>query len=277
MDHSPVFRTAVTGSDMRKVIGLIATRPRLNTLLAVSLPSIAAQHRPPDSLIIVSDRVPLAHEEQAQIGGVVPGLDVIFLANVRPSGVANTWNTGLAYIQERWPDAYVAILDDDDTWDANHLESCYDSAKINDWPDVVLSGLRMKRSGAVTERPIATPLTCDLFLIGNPGWQGSNTFALGSCLADVGNFTEGLSSCNDRDLAIRILTRKQTRLTVTGRTTATWNLGLCPDALSLPGPHKRAGLRRFYALHNHRMTDEVRQQFFERTQTLFGLGLSDLV
>ena len=277
MVPSPVLRKAVTGSDMRKVVGLIATRPRLNALLAVSLPSIAAQHRPPDSLIIVSDKVPLTQDEQAQLKDVVPRLDVIFLANVRRSGVANTWNTGLAYIQERWPDAYVAILDDDDTWDADHLESCYDSAHINDWPDVVISGLRMKQSGAVTERPIATPLTCDLFLVGNPGWQGSNTFALGSCLADAGNFTEGLASCNDRDLAIRILTREQTRLAVTGRSTATWNLGLCTDALTLPGPHKLAGLRHFYALHAHRMTYEVRQQFFERTQTLFGLGVSDLI
>ena len=262
---------------MRKVVALIATRPRLNALLAVSLPSIAAQHRPPDSLIIVSDKVPLTQEEQAQLKDVVPRLDVIFLANVRRSGVANTWNTGLAYIQERWPDAYVAILDDDDSWDADHLESCYDSAQINDWPDVVLSGLRMKQSGTVTERPIETPLGCDLFLVGNPGWQGSNTFALSSCLADVGNFTEDLASCNDRDLAIRILTREQTRLTVTGRSTATWNLGSCPDALSLPGPHKLSGLRHFYALHAHRMTDEARKQFFERTQSLFGLGVSDLI
>ncbi len=262
---------------MRKVIGLIATRPRLNALIAVSLPSIAAQHRPPDSLIIVSDRVPLTQEEQAQLGGVVPGLDVIFLANIRPSGVASTWNTGLVYIQERWPDAYVAILDDDDTWDADHLESCYDSAQINNWPDVVLSGLRMKQSGVVTERPITTPPTYDLFLVGNPGWQGSNTFALGSCLADVGNFTEGLASCNDRDLAIRILTREQTRLAVTGRSTATWNLGFCSDALTLPGPHKHAGLRHFYALHGYRMTDDVRRQFLERTQTLFGVDVADLI
>lgn len=277
MAPAAVFHTAVTGLAMRKVVGLIATRPRLNTLLAVSLPSVAAQHRLPDSLIIVSDVVPLTQDEQAQLGDVVSRLDVIFLSNVQSSGVANTWNTGLAYIQDRWPDAYVAILDDDDTWDADHLEACYHTARTNDWPDVVLSGLRMKLSGAVTERPIAATLTSDHFLAGNPGWQGSNTFVLASCLSDVGNFTDGLASCNDRDLAIRILTREQTRLAVTGRSTATWNLGLCPDALTLPGPHKLAGLRHFYALHVHRMSDEVRQQFFERTQSLFGLGVSDLI
>lgn len=262
---------------MRKVIGLIATRPRLNALLSVSLPSIAAQYRPPNSLIIVSDKVPLTQKEQAQLKGVVPKLDVIFLANLRRAGVANTWNTGLAFIQERWPDAYVAILDDDDTWDSEHLEACYHAAQINDWPEVVLSGLRMMQSGTLIERPIAAPLTADLFLVGNPGWQGSNTFVLASCLAGVGNFTEGLASCNDRDLAIRILTREQTRQAVTGHSTATWNLGFSPDALTLPGPQKLAGLRHFYALHSHRMTDEVRRQFFERTQALFGLGMLDLI
>lgn len=261
---------------MRKVVGLIATRPRLDALLAVSLPSIAAQNRRPDRLIIVSDRGHLSHEEQTQIKGVVSELDVIFLTNAQSPGVASTWNTGLAYIQERWPDAYVAILDDDDTWDADHLEACYQFARVNDWPDVVLSGLRLNKSGVVTERTIQVPLTCDSFLVGNPGWQGSNSFVLASCLLEAGNFTEGLASCNDRDLAIRILSLKKARLVATGGSTATWNLGLYPDALTLPGPHKLAGLRRFYVLHAHRMTDEVRRQFFERTKALFGLGMPDL-
>lgn len=261
---------------MRKIVGLIATRPRLNALLMVSLPSIAAQHRRLDGLVIVSDGVPLTQEEQARLGKLAPEFEMVFLVNAEVSGVAGTWNTGLTYIQARWPEAYVAILDDDDAWDTGHLEVCYRVAQINDWPDVVLSGLRLNKSGAVTERTIQLPLTCDSFLVGNPGWQGSNTFVLASCLLEAGNFTKGLASCNDRDLAIRILSLQKARLVATGCSTATWNLGLYPDALTLPGPHKFAGLKRFYALHAHRMTDEVKRQFFERTQAFFGLGMPDL-
>lgn len=261
---------------MRKIVGLIATRPRLNALLTVSLPSIAAQRRRPDGLVIVSDGAPLTQEEQTRLGRLAPELEMIFLANVEVPGVAGTWNTGLTYIQARWPEAYVAILDDDDTWDTDHLEVCCRAAQVHDWPDVVLSGLRLNKSGVVTERTIQLPLTCDSFLVGNPGWQGSNTFVLVSCLAEVGNFTAGLASCNDRDLAIRILSRHKARLVATGCSTATWNLGLYPDALTLPGPHKLAGLKHFYSRHAHRMTDEVRRRFFERTQALFGLGMLDL-
>lgn len=261
---------------MRKIVGLIATRPRLNALLMVSLPSIAAQRRRPDGLVIVSDGAPLTQEEQARLGKLAPEFEMVFLVNAEVSGVAGTWNTGLTYIQARWPEAYVAILDDDDNWDTGHLEVCYRVAQINNWPDVVLSGLRLNKSGAITERTIQLPLTCDSFLVGNPGWQGSNTFVLASCLLEAGNFTKGLASCNDRDLAIRILSLQKARLVATGCSTATWNLGLYPDALTLPGPHKLAGLKRFYALHAHRMTDEVKRQFFERTQAFFGLGMPDL-
>lgn len=261
---------------MRKIVGLIATRPRLNALLMVSLPSIAAQCRRPDGLVIVSDGAPLTQEEQARLGKLLPEFEMVFLVNAEVSGVAGTWNTGLTYIQARWPEAYVAILDDDDTWDTGHLDVCYRVAQINDWPDVVLSGLRLNKSGVVTERTIQLPLTSDTFLVGNPGWQGSNTFVLASCLLEAGNFTKGLASCNDRDLAIRILSLQKARLVATGVSTATWNLGLYPDGLTLPGPHKLAGLKRFYALHSHRMTDEVKRQFFERTQAFFGLGMPDL-
>lgn len=251
---------------------LIATRPRLTSLLDVALPCVARQTRRPDRLVIVSDRLAFSEAEQEAAQKAVDGPPIRFLCNVLPAGAAGTWNTGLHWLHKQGHAGYVAILDDDDEWDPDHLALCEQFAK--DGVDVVLSGLRAMRKGAELPRQPLLSVERDDFLAGNPGWQGSNTFVRLSTLMRVGGFWNGLPSTNDRDLAVRLLSLPDLLIAFTGRMTATWHLDAQPDALSRRGgPEKRAGLQMFLQRHGHLMSDAVRNRFLMRARDLFGLEL----
>jgi glycosyltransferase involved in cell wall biosynthesis len=258
------------------VIGLVATFPRVDALLTTSIPSIAEQSRLPDALVIVSDQTRLPTDVRQALRALIPTIEVHFLENTHATGLAGSWNTGLAFIQGAWPDPYVAILDDDDQWDAEHLALCLSTAEREAWPDVVISGLRIRVEGREIQRPLLQALATDDFLIGNPGWQGSNTFATATKLVAAGGFRESLVSCHDRDLAIRMLDLPETRISFTGRNTATWNMNTYPNTLSRPGPQKADALRHFLALHGHRMSLEIRQRFMSRCFELFSLTAEEL-
>ena len=261
---------------MTQVIGLVATFPRIEALLTTSIPSIAEQSRLPDALVIVADHQRLSQDARQALRALIPKVKVHYHENRRASGAAGAWNTGLAFIQEAWPNSYVAILDDDDRWDANHLALCMSTAKREAWPDVVISGLRICFDGRKISRHPLQALSADDFLIGNPGWQGSNTFASVTKLVMAGGFRESLVSCHDRDLALRMLDIPDIRISFTGQTTATWNLNSYQNTLSRPGPQKKDALRQFLALHGHRMTLKVRQQFLSRCLELFSLTEDEL-
>lgn len=254
----------------------MATRPREAALKSMSIPSIARQTRSLDALVIVTDRSRIATSTENELQALLPCTMIYNMPNSHAQGVAGAWNTGLSFIHQHWPKAYVAILDDDDAWDADHLATCSDLAEKNDLPDVVISGLRLSKAGATLSRPPPMTLDVDEFLVGNPGWQGSNTFASIGSLLKAGGFTNGLSSCNDRDLAIRMLSLPGIRISYTGKFTATWNLNASFDSLSQAGPQKREALGRFLAIHGHRMSPEVKQGFFQRCMDLFSVSEGDL-
>ena len=257
---------------MTVVIGLVATRPREMALKIISMPSIARQIRPPDAVVVVCDREILPTKIESELQALLPHTKVHYLLNSQEKGAAGAWNTGLDFIHQNWPKAYAAILDDDDTWDEDHLSTCLEIAIRDDRPDVVISGLRLNKSGTPVPRPLLLNLNIDDFLVGNPGWQGSNTFASIKTLLKAGGFTNGLVSCNDRDLAIRVLSLPGIRISFSGVFTATWNLNASPDSLSQAGPKKQEALRHFFATHGHRMCPEVRQRFFQRCMDLFGVS-----
>jgi glycosyltransferase involved in cell wall biosynthesis len=260
---------------MKPVIGLVATCPREAALLQVSIPSIARQRRLPDALVVVSDKHPISTVTTQDLQRLSPFLKIHHLSNNRASGAAGCWNRGLDFICQHWPSAYVAIIDDDDTWDVDHLATCEEVARDSDWPDLVISGLRMSCGGSLISRVPPVSLCVDEFLIGNPGWQGSNTFADIGTLQAAGGFTDGLTSCNDRDLAIRVLSLEKLRVSFTGRFTSTWNFNSSVNSLSNPGPQKQSALRHFFAMHGHRMTPDVKRAFLGRCMDLFGVSETD--
>lgn len=250
------------------VIALLATLPARRVLLQRALSTVVTQTALPDAVVIVSDGELPINGPLDPDGSSLP---LHCLANSFAKGAANTWNTGIAYIAAYWPDCYVAILDDDDEWDADHLATCLITALQHSWPDVVLSGLRMIRDGVELPREPIKHASIDDFLAGNPGWQGSNTFICLGALMRAGGFTPGLHSCNDRDLAIRVLSLSQVSVAYTGRHSVSWHLDSGREALSSPSSQsKLAGLAHFYHLHGQHMEAEVRQQFFARSHQLFG-------
>lgn len=260
------------------VHALIATVPRMDLLLGRALPSIARQTRPPASVFIVSDKTDISPPDAGLIRKELRGIPVHFLRNRTSPGAAGTWNTGILDIARHDADCYVAILDDDDEWDPDHLEACAAALGTVNPADAVISGLRGRHAAGEILRVPPVSLTVDDFLVGNPGWQGSNTFIRLGTLLKAGLFTDGLASCNDRDLAIRVLSLLGVRMAFTGRFTATWHLGSSPDQLSLHGnEQKRAGLARFLQLHGHRMNSGARNAFFERAYKLFGFSESEIL
>ncbi len=250
---------------------LIATVPGRTDLLRRAMKSVWAQTTSPHSVVIVCDQGISREDSVAAIEPVLG--DLHWLENKGLSGAANTWNTGIDYIAQRWPDDYLAILDDDDSWDPEHLEECLSCAVQADWPDLVISGIRAWVDGIEQSRePIRSVRVSD-FLVGNPGWQGSNTFIRITTLLRAGCFTPGLTSCNDRDLAIRVLSLDDVRPAFTARHTVNWHHERRRACLSSVGSDgKLNGLARFHKLHGWRMSPEIEMRFFTRAQDIFGLS-----
>lgn len=252
---------------------LIASKPKNPDLLRRALISVIQQYRRPDLLLLAFDR---RFPEPGALDGVIsnPFINgVVVLRNERMQGAAGTWNTGLSWLQEQGFDGYVAILDDDDEWDPDHLSQC-EQAGAQCHADVVLSGLRVIKDGVEIPRAPLSSVTVDDFLAGNPGWQGSNTFVKLEALMRVGGFTDGLPSTNDRDLAVRLLGLPDLKVAFTHRMTATWHIDSQADALSRPGStEKRSGLLQFLAMHGHLMSPDVMTRFKARARDLFGVDM----
>ncbi len=249
---------------------LINTVPGRTELLRRALASVCEQTTSPNSVVIVCDLGMRPVDSATAIE--LPIKDLHWLENQGPFGAANAWNTGIDFIAQRWPDDYLAILDDDDTWDPEHLAECLNSAAQADWPDLVISGIRAWVDGVEQPRePIRSVCVSD-FLVGNPGWQGSNTFIRIAALLRAGCFTPGLASCNDRDLAIRVLSLENVSPAFTARNSVNWYHERTRVCLSSAGSDgKLNGLARFHQLHGWRMTPEVEVRFFTRAQDLFDL------
>lgn len=250
---------------------LIATVPERTSLLRRALASVSAQTLAPNAVVIVSDCAVGPGDRAAMIEPMTEGLH--WLYNPGLPGAANTWNAGIDYISQNWPDDYLAILDDDDTWDSDHLAECMACAVQADLPELVISGLRVWVDGTEQAREPLSSVCVSDFLAGNPGWQGSNTFIRIATLLRAGCFTPGLMSCNDRDLAIRVLSLDDVRTAFTRRHTVNWHHDHGRTSLSSIGSaSKLDGLARFYQLHGWRMTAEIEARYFTRANDLFGLS-----
>lgn len=254
---------------IREVVCLIAhtPTPERAQILQRALASVLRQTAYPTAIVLVHD---ISYGDPIFLEDRLGPIAIHHLSS-SSAGASNAWNLGIAYLSSHWPASYVAILDDDDTWDSDHLETCLGTARQNHWPDLVLSGIRSCIDGQVSEESPLTSLSIEDFLVGNPGWKGSNTFVSNSAIRQAGCFTPDLPSCNDRDLAIRMLSIPDLRLAFTGKNTVTWYHDTNRPSLSLAGSSgKLQGLAQFYRLHNEKMSPDIREQFFSRAFRLFG-------
>ncbi|WP_238843343.1 glycosyltransferase family 2 protein [Thiomicrorhabdus xiamenensis] len=243
-----------------------------------ALPSIINQTVQPTAVVIVSDRRSLNKDEvlcfNTTIGKEIP---LYTITNSNKAGVAGSWNTGIDFISKKYPESYIAIIDDDDQWHTNHLSTCI-SHSANGTADVVLSGINVITNKKKVKANIPLNISINDFLVGNPGWQGSNTFIKANLAIKIGGFTNGQISGNDRDFAIRVLESEAVKITYTTEATVDWRCNQSPEALSAPGSkQKLKGYAQFLKLHGHKMSSKERSSFFARSEQLFSISKQDIL
>ena len=255
---------------------LVATRNRCDLLTQRCVPAIRRQSSPPALVVIVNDGRSLSPEIARNLHGSLSPIPTVLLENCRVPGAAGAWNTGLEYLRGGH-DGFVALLDDDDEWDPHHLE-VNQAAALQDGADVVVSGLRRVVDGIEIPRPVVMSLDARDFLVGNPGWQGSNTYVSIRLLTAVRGFRDGLASLNDRDLAFRVLQRTGVRVSYTGEWTSRWHVGSDRPTLSTPrSAAKISGLRWFWRIYGPQMTSGEAAGFFQRADRCFGVDPDEIV
>ena len=109
---------------MSSIAAVVATHNRPELLAGRALASIAGQTRRPDCLIVVDDSESEIRHVNAEVVSAlhIPDTRTIYLENRRTPGASGAWNTALIHLYEIDPAAFVAILDDDDSWAETYLE-----------------------------------------------------------------------------------------------------------------------------------------------------------
>ena len=192
---------------MSSIAAVVATHNRPELLAGRALASIAGQTRRPDCLIVVDDSDPEFRRANAEVvsGLSISGIRKIYLENRRTPGASGAWNTALNHLHGIDPAAFVAILDDDDSWAETYLERC-EQAIMEKGLDMVAAGLVFHRYQDTETRIYHPPfsLEVDDLLVRNPHIQGSNLFVQLRTVLEAGGFDEALTSTTDRDICIRL-------------------------------------------------------------------------
>ncbi|KAL7554231.1 hypothetical protein ACHAWF_017646 [Thalassiosira exigua] len=171
------------------VVAVVATHgeDRVGLLTVRALPSIAKQTTRPDLVVVVSDNGPTVpwNEPLIKENDVTDCFEADYRENVRlipnnrTHGNSGTgaWNTGIfAALDAFGQDCFVAILDDDDEWEKNHIEACLEAAGGSQCQWVVSGIIRCSQSGRKQEPLLASQPKASQFFSTNPGVQGSNLF-----------------------------------------------------------------------------------------------------
>ena len=250
---------------------LVATANR-QALLTRALRSVERQTLSPAHVVVVDDSSDAAQGAIERL--VTQFANGRYLRNSRSKGASGAWNDGLDHLLRISPDPrllYVAILDDDDEWDPEHLKNCFNAATSRQL-DMVAAPLWRHEDGAAPKvRVPPEALDPDDFLIGNPNIQGSNLFCRLSVLLEAGLFDEWLPSCTDRDLCIRIADLPGVLYGTTEKVTVHHHASDTHRRLSTPGGRaKDDGLSRFFAKYRSRMSSDQQAAFRTRAARLFG-------
>ena len=107
-----------------QIIVLVTTYNRPELLEKRALKSISIQTGTFDAIVLVDNSDSESTKKKNREIFERTFCDGVYLINERTPGAAGTWNHGLNWIDEHYPDAWVAIIDDDDEWTPEHLEIC---------------------------------------------------------------------------------------------------------------------------------------------------------
>ena len=283
LNSHPDFRYEM--SDVRsipRVVAVVATCNRHAMLATRSLPSIRAQTKSPDVVVVVDDSIPALRRANAALVRSHKGSDseIVYLENERTPGASGTWNTALDYLANTEEDhraVFVAVLDDDDSWSPEYLERCIASSVTHEL-DMVATGLHRFESNQKTPLSIEAPdtLLSRDFLTTNPGIQGSNLFVRLSVVLAAGGFDEMLRSSTDRDLCIRITELGNVRYGKIAAPLVNHYAESDRTRLSTRSSEaKLEGIEAFWQKYKGRMALDERRAFEDRARSLFGWVRSD--
>jgi glycosyltransferase involved in cell wall biosynthesis len=238
-------------------------RPRL---LGRALASIHAQTRAPNQVIVVDDdpvdgdRV---REVVAASGLATPSV----VENSRGAGASGARNSGV----QRATCDVLAFLDDDDEWLPAYLETAlaiFEERSVN---VVCVDFLRCDQWGNERDGKAAPErLDCDAFLTRNPGVVGSNILIRRLIYHEVDGFDESLPTHEDVDLGLRLSLHPAVVYRPLHRPLVRRHEHSGPRLSTAGSAAKRAGIRRFYELHSHRMNPNQRREFRARSLRLWG-------
>jgi broad specificity phosphatase PhoE len=277
------MNTHLRSPEARKVIALLATRGRFELLAKRAVPSILAQSRLPDQIMIVMDQTTseLSNDALKQEARRLRALcrdriKLTILRNRRTSHrAAAAWNTAIDELHRKSskPDlVFVAILDDDDAWAPDHVEQCLSTAVAGDL-NMIASGLIRHDLEGDSGHAHSIPTALDDRELFGRGQhiQGSNLFVRLDLFLLAGGFDEHLPSCTDRDLLMRLAALEELRFGCTDRHTVHHYADPRPDRLSTPASQAKVdGLTRFFRKYGPRFEATLRKDAEARAAQLFG-------
>ena len=255
----------------RKIGVVIATSMnRIETLFSLSLQSVLKQTVLPDCIVVVddnNDELVCQHIEHG-IQNLKTDYRIYYTKNQRTRNMSGTgaWNTGIQLLCEvLGEENYIAILDDDDSWDQNYIATLYEHVVDN--PDAIFAYIQRSDTDYISAFT-KQELTVEKFLIKDPGVQGSNMCFKLKRLVEIGGFDETLCATTDRDLMIRFLQRfGNENITIIEQKLI--NYYASANTVTSNYHTKRAGLNTFYHKHLGLFSWPVLTQSLKRAEKLF--------
>jgi len=251
-----------------RIAAVIVTCNRIE-LLSRALNSIKGQSRKPDFVYIISNSTASNfHKEQK----LCADFSFQIFKNYRTENYAGALNTAIEQIIKAngiSEDVYFASLDDDDEWLPNYLHEI----TINNTNNYDILVGNILRSSNTENNLLVLPndLSEKNFLIGNPGISGSNTFVKLITLLKSGAFDEGLSATIDRDFFVRVFLQKPS-YKIVNKHLVTQHTDNDRERVTTNRTKKEESLRVFFYKYRHLMTQEEKEQFFQRIAKLFSIN-----
>jgi len=252
-----------------RIIGIITTKDRID-LFSNAIESALIQSRKLDELIVVSDSNNQNFEYERLM---CQKFNAALIKNNNARNYAGSLNTAIYKVisdrlfeEHNFSDTYIALLDDDDLWHSNYLETCENSLTHNE--DFVISGINYYNENGTKTLSIPQKLSIDDFLKSNPHIQGSNTFIKFSTVLKSGMFDENMSSTTDRDFFVRVMLLNPS-YTVINKWLVDINANNNRERITNSKVKKSDGLQKFYYKYGGLMSNEVKNRFFKRAKHLF--------
>ena len=274
---------------------LITTHNRTSLLAKRSLPSVAAQTRRPDLVVIADDstdanyrrneKTVAGFQKHTGIATIHSGGRKILrntanaitpIGGFARLGHARNRNAAVLAMLAHGCDphhTWVAVLDDDDAWLPLHLAQAEAEIKHAGKPgvDFLLPAFYWRDPDGKSRKHNLAKFDARVFLVGCTGINGSILIVRLSTLLRAGMFDEALPSCDDRDVCIRLASLPDLH----------HRKLLEPSAVYYNDDHrsritqrrsaaKIEGLARFADKYRGWMSDTEFAAFNERSEKLFG-------